>query len=58
MTALAGQVLLIASNLRDGLERVLEADLDPKLREAIERAKSEAEVLIECARRANTQRDT
>jgi len=52
MTALVGQVLLIASNLRDRLERALEANLDSEVRKTLEVAKGDADTLIEVAQRA------
>lgn len=57
MTALAGQVHLIASNLRDRLERALEANLDPEVRETLEKAKGDADTLITVAQRAAPAED-
>jgi hypothetical protein len=57
MSALAGQVHLLASNLRDRLERILEVNLAPEVREALEKAKGDADTLIKVAQRAAPAED-
>jgi hypothetical protein len=58
MTALVGQVLIIATNLRERLERAMETNLDPEVRDALEKAKLDAEALIHVARQAGLSSDT
>ena len=57
MTALAGQVSIMATLIRERLDRALEAKLDPEVRETLEKAKGEANALLEAARRSVVDRD-
>jgi hypothetical protein len=52
MVALAAQVTLVASNLRERLESALAMELSPELRALLEMAEGDANALLECARRA------
>ena len=52
MPSLPGQVLFVGSNLLERLEAVLAMDMPQDIRSILEMAKTDAESLIEAARRA------